>query len=159
MYSENRLMHYGIKGMHWGVRRFQPYSSTGPRKSGKSGTETGQAKRRAKKAAVIAASPTGYAAYKGAKRYKKATQARYEKSDYAKAKKMSDSELRTRINRINLEQSYVQAMQRDREAYRDASQGVLRRHGRKSVKYALGLGNNKKFKEKAASVAARAVFG
>ena len=51
MYSENRLMHYGIKGMHWGVRRFQPYSSTGPHKSGISGKEVGKAAKKSGKTA------------------------------------------------------------------------------------------------------------
>ena len=44
---ERTLIHHGIKGMHWGIRRFQPYSTTGPRKGGKTGKEIGQAARRA----------------------------------------------------------------------------------------------------------------
>lgn len=39
------LAHFGIRGMHWGIRRFQPYSVTGPRKGGKTGKEVGIAKR------------------------------------------------------------------------------------------------------------------
>lgn len=39
------LAHHGIMGMHWGIRRFQPYSVTGPRKGGKTGKEVGIAKR------------------------------------------------------------------------------------------------------------------
>lgn len=40
----NELYHHGVKGMKWGVRRFQPYSQV-PRGSGKGGKEIGQAKK------------------------------------------------------------------------------------------------------------------
>lgn len=72
-------------------------------------------------------------------RAKARKQARYRKSDYAKAKSMSDQELQRRINRINLEQNYINAVQRDRTAYRDATDGVLRKWGRRTVS---GLYNN-----------------
>ena len=46
--KDNELYHYGIKGMHWGIRRYQPYKTV-PRKSGKGGvykptTKAGKAK-------------------------------------------------------------------------------------------------------------------
>lgn len=34
--KDNELKHYGVKGMHWGIRRYQPYTSN-PRKGGKTG--------------------------------------------------------------------------------------------------------------------------
>ena len=49
---ENDIEHYGVLGMHWGVRRFQPYSLI-PRKSGKGGKETGQAKKASKASGAL----------------------------------------------------------------------------------------------------------
>ena len=64
----------------------------------------------------------------------KPKQRRYERSDYAKAKSMSNQELQQTINRINLEQNYINAVQRDREAYKDATRSVLSKWGRKTIK-------------------------
>lgn len=45
--EENDIQHHGVLGMHWGIRRYQPYSLI-PRKSGKRGKETGTAKKKTK---------------------------------------------------------------------------------------------------------------
>lgn len=42
--TENDILHYGVLGMRWGIRRYQPYSVK-PRKSGKNGIEKGKAKK------------------------------------------------------------------------------------------------------------------
>lgn len=56
--DSNVLMHHGIKGMHWGIRRYEPYPSG--HKGGKEVGEAAKAKRR--KASKIAASVAGAAA-------------------------------------------------------------------------------------------------
>lgn len=51
-------MHYGVKGMHWGIRRYQPYTSSNRRKGGKTGKFVGKTKDEKGLIIPIPATPT-----------------------------------------------------------------------------------------------------
>lgn len=76
------LSHHGIKGMKWGVRRFQ----------NKDGSRTAAGKRRARENASEEPSHDDY---------KKAHSGK-------SVKTMSDAELRSRLNRLQMERQYKQ---------------------------------------------------
>lgn len=95
MEYEDYLAHYGILGMKWGIRRFQPYSVRG-RQSGEGGKEIGLAKKRSRV-------PTREELLKSTN----ATMV------YKYRDQLTDRELRERVNRIQTEQQLKQLVDAD----------------------------------------------
>lgn len=111
------LAHYGILGMKWGIRRYQPYSVRG-RKSGEGGKEVGEARKYNSKAAAEALLTRNIKAGKDKPNVSPAEQMTKDASNIARiafkakngknrpAKTMSESELKERINRLRLEKDF-----------------------------------------------------
>lgn len=126
--TSDELVHYGIMGMHWGVRRYQPYPSdyhgdgkytgkTGNSGTGESGAKSSRRERREQKRN-----------YKQAKKerkeeYKKLINDRRNAASLYSIMTMSDAELDRRINRLRKENTYAELVSRSPVNSRTQSKG------------------------------------
>jgi hypothetical protein len=107
IYSDpNFLQHYGVKGMKWGVRKDNKVVKAFKKSWN---------------------NQLGVKAYKGVKRV--VTKQPYKKSNYAKTRKLSDQELRTRINRLQMEKQYRDLLAQDQIAAKAATNSILETYG------------------------------
>ena len=102
--NADELKHYGIKGMKWGVRRFQNSdgSLTADGKKRYSGDNLKDIQKQVNQ---------GKNVVDGVKKTKaKAAEKRTEKEIKDDLSQMSDKELRDIVNRLNMEERYTQVM-------------------------------------------------
>lgn len=104
----NAFYHSGIKGMRWGIRRFQNEDGTY--------TEAGKARRRESEGDILARKVSYDNASKIASNAKNAVleidkMRKMSKKQDNSIKEMSDDELRKRVNRLNMERQYSQLTQ------------------------------------------------
>lgn len=102
--NADELKHYGIKGMKWGVRRFQnsdgSLTAEGRKRYGSEDIRNMQKQ-----------VDKGKNVVDGVKRSKaKAAEKRTEKKIKDDLSRMSDQELRDIVNRLNMEERYMQVM-------------------------------------------------
>lgn len=112
--TENELLHYGVLGMKWGVKKARKSSDTVDetrRKSNtqKSNTQNSNTKQQSKKFV---------------------TKKQRQKQIMEDLNSMSDKELRERLNRMQMEQQYIRMMTPEKSAAKKQVEQFLINEGR-----------------------------
>lgn len=128
------LVHHGVLGMKWGIRRYQPYSTV-PRGSGKRGKEIGDAKKHKSNRLSL-------------KEYSKSKKYNYKSSD--SYKKLSSDEKQNRDTTYTKNKKYFGEKTANRIEYRTDMKGMERS---KAMKKAV---NERKIKDATALVVSSA---
>ena len=123
MMYDDYLMHHGIKGMKWGVRRSKSQLARASKKSSKKADKEEE---------------------------KSQSSASKSKTSFKKhVKAMSDQELQSRINRLRNEQTYKELLAQDQDRMyagkkfiNEVMKGAGKDVGQQVVKYALGTAIN-----------------
>lgn len=110
MYYGNYLMHYGVKGMHWGVRHDKERSPYSVGRRAKDATKT----------------------YVSGKRYNS------RRAAYKRSKAMTDEELKRANKRLNAEKQYRELIREDAKAGRSTAESILSKNGNMFIKAATG---------------------
>lgn len=117
--TDDELMHFGIKGMHWGVRRYQnpdgSLTSAGESRYGKKPGFLTKRKNKKKMAKVRAA--------------KEAKNNRDYEEPSSKTKNLSDKDLNNRIDRLKKEKEYKQLMEDVRKPGKKFVMNILQKAG------------------------------
>lgn len=111
---DDYLSHYGILGMHWGIRRFQPYSLI-PRRSGKGGKEIGAAKKTSS-----SSSSSSTSSVPKQSRNAKSKEVKAAKEQEAKTAKQRKEQLEKIVESGNINQVYQHRKELSEKQLKDA---------------------------------------
>lgn len=112
--DENELTHWGVRGMRWGVRRFQnkdgSLTSAGKKRMSLGDKIKNYRTNKKRKAALEKARQTRLANKEAAEKRAKDIEA-----GKIKSKNMTEAELQSRIKRLELEKSYNEAIKNNKQ--------------------------------------------